>query len=66
MIANVADLSGLDIDDAIEKANVAFQSWKNSSCKLRSDLLKAIGEKLIEHEQDLATIMVMECGKVQC
>ncbi|XP_057302631.1 succinate-semialdehyde dehydrogenase, mitochondrial-like [Hydractinia symbiolongicarpus] len=63
IIANVSDLDEDDVNGAIKSAHVAFQTYKKSSCKYRSEILRKLGQSMQENEHDLATIMTLECGK---
>ena len=52
-----------DAETVINDANKAFQAWKNTSSKVRCDLLKKWFDLIIANKQDLALIMTMEQGK---
>ena len=47
----------------IENANDAFQTWKNTTAKERSVILKKWGDLIVENVEDLAKIMTIEQGK---
>ena len=47
----------------IENANDAFQTWKNTTAKERSVILKKWGDLILENVEDLAKIMTIEQGK---
>ncbi len=49
--------------EAIEAAAVAFTSWKKTTAKERSELLRRWFELMLEHKEDLALIMTLEQGK---
>jgi succinate-semialdehyde dehydrogenase/glutarate-semialdehyde dehydrogenase len=48
---------------AIEAANVALPGWKAKTAKERSVILRRWYELMLEHQQDLATLMTAEQGK---
>lgn len=48
---------------AIEAAQQAFQSWRQTTAKHRAELLRRWYDLLIEHSDDLAHIMTVEQGK---
>ena len=48
---------------AIDDANNAFQTWKNTTAKERSVILKKWGDLIVENADDLAKIMTIEQGK---
>jgi succinate-semialdehyde dehydrogenase / glutarate-semialdehyde dehydrogenase len=48
---------------AIDAAGRAFQSWKKTSAKQRSDLIHRWYELILLHREDLATIITLEQGK---
>ena len=64
LVANVADCDGNDTKKAIDVANNAFQLWKSTSCRERSQLLKDLYECMMSNQKDLATIMAIESGKL--
>ncbi len=49
--------------EAIEAADVAFTSWKKTTAKERSELLRRWFDLMLEHKEDLALIMTLEQGK---
>ncbi|XP_047130624.1 succinate-semialdehyde dehydrogenase, mitochondrial isoform X1 [Hydra vulgaris] len=63
VVANVPDLSEVDIKASISCANEAFHSWQHTSCRYRSDILKKLSSQMLKNEDELATIMTLECGK---
>jgi succinate-semialdehyde dehydrogenase/glutarate-semialdehyde dehydrogenase len=48
---------------AIEAAHVAFLSWRRTTAKARSEILRRWYELMIEHRDDLATLITLEEGK---
>ncbi len=62
----IKDYPALDADGisaAINTAEVAFQTWKNTSFAERAVVLKNLAKSLREHKPQLAELMAMEMGK---
>ncbi|WP_417228010.1 NAD-dependent succinate-semialdehyde dehydrogenase [Amphritea sp.] len=64
VIAKVADLGVIETRYAIEIAEQAMQSWKKMTAKERSVLLRKWFDLVIANQDDLATIMTAEQGKI--
>jgi len=62
-IAEVADCGVEDTKIAIEKAAVAFQSWRQLTGTERGQILRRWYELQLENLDDLATILTIEQGK---
>jgi succinate-semialdehyde dehydrogenase/glutarate-semialdehyde dehydrogenase len=62
-ITSVSDLTAAEVSVAIDVAANAFQSWKLTTAKERSVLLKKWFEIIISNKEELARLMTMECGK---
>ncbi|CAN0075109.1 unnamed protein product [Heterosigma akashiwo] len=52
-----------DIENAIEVARRAQSSWAAKSAKERSTVLKRWNAQIIQHADDIAELMTLECGK---
>ena len=63
IIGNVPKCSISETKKAIDDANNAFQTWKETTAKERSVILKKWGELITENVDDLAKIMTIEQGK---
>ncbi len=63
VITSVPDMDGEDTKMAIQKASVAFNSWKKYTAKERADILRKWYELQIKHLDDLALILTTEQGK---
>jgi len=63
LIDQVADCGKEDALIAIDHASKAFQSWRNTTPKFRSGYLRKIGDLLLEHKEELASLMTKEQGK---
>ncbi|MFP7569518.1 NAD-dependent succinate-semialdehyde dehydrogenase [Marivita sp. S2033] len=62
-IAEVADLSRAQVADAIAAAEVAQKDWAKWTGKERAGVLRKWFDLMIEHQDDLATILTAEQGK---
>ena len=62
-LGSVANLTVADCTNAIDAANQALQSWRNTSVGERSNYVRRIFDLINEHAQEFAEIMTMECGK---
>ncbi|HCK63788.1 MAG TPA: succinate-semialdehyde dehydrogenase (NADP(+)) [Acinetobacter radioresistens] len=62
-IAHVPSVSEQQVVKAVEAADQALQSWKQTTAKERSILLKKWYQLMIEHQEDLAIILSREQGK---
>jgi len=62
-IAHVPSVSEQQVVKAVEAADQALQSWKQTTEKERSILLKKWYQLMIEHQEDLAIILSTEQGK---
>lgn len=63
LIAQVADLSSLDAQHAIESAAIAQPVWAQKTAKERSILLRRWFDLVMENQADLAQILTAEQGK---
>jgi len=63
IIGNVPKCSVSETKKAIDDASNAFQTWKETTAKERSVILKKWGELITENVDDLAKIMTIEQGK---
>ena len=52
-----------DVDDAVRAARKAFQTWSRRPAPERGDILKRIGDLLIERKSEIAFQMTREMGK---
>nr|WP_317056615.1 NAD-dependent succinate-semialdehyde dehydrogenase [Roseovarius sp. W115]MDV2930239.1 NAD-dependent succinate-semialdehyde dehydrogenase [Roseovarius sp. W115] len=63
VIANVADMSRAQVADVIAKAEAAQKDWASWTGKERATVLRRWYELMMEHADDLATILTAEQGK---
>ena len=63
IVGKVPNFTAEETKSVIDHAEKAFQSWKNTTAKERSIILKKWSDLIIEHVDDLAKIMTIEQGK---
>jgi succinate-semialdehyde dehydrogenase / glutarate-semialdehyde dehydrogenase len=63
-IATVPDMSRADVRQAIDAAYAAWPAYRDLTAGERAALLKKWYALILEHKQELATLMTRECGKV--
>ncbi len=63
VIAQVPSVSAKQVEQTVEAAATALQSWKLTTAKERSLLLKKWYQLIMENQEDLATILSTEQGK---
>ena len=64
VIAPVARSGAEDVALAVEAAKKAYNSWRLMPAPRRGEILYRVGQLLIEHKEQLATLMTQEMGKV--
>lgn len=62
-IANVASATEQQVKHAVKAAEQALVTWKLTTAKERSLLLKKWYQLIIENQEDLATLLSLEQGK---
>lgn len=63
VISLVPEMNVDDVEIAISCANDAFQTWKNTTAKERSILLRKWFDLLMKNQNELARIVTLEAGK---
>ncbi len=63
VIAQVPSVTTKQVENAVEAAEQALQSWKLTTAKERSALLKKWYQLIVENQEDLAVILSTEQGK---
>ncbi len=63
LLAELPRLREAETAEAVELAHQAFLTWRHSSAKARSDVLRRWYELIVEHGDDLATLITLEEGK---
>ncbi|WP_010324811.1 NAD-dependent succinate-semialdehyde dehydrogenase [Marinobacterium stanieri] len=62
-LARVANLGAEDAQRAVEAAQQAMGQWRSVTAKEKSSLLRRWFDLVMEHQDDLATLMTAEQGK---
>ncbi|MCP5197196.1 MAG: NADP-dependent succinate-semialdehyde dehydrogenase [Gammaproteobacteria bacterium] len=63
MLGSVPKLSAIEVRQAIAAAQDAFAHWRARTAKERSTLLRRWFNLMLDHQEDLATLMTLEQGK---
>ncbi|MCK4343532.1 MAG: L-glutamate gamma-semialdehyde dehydrogenase [Phycisphaerae bacterium] len=63
IVAKVAQADEQTVNQAVEAAATAFQTWRQVSPLQRADYLSQVGARLQERRFELAALMALECGK---
>ncbi len=63
VLAEVADVGGAGARKAVDAADQAFQSWKKTSVYERARLIQKWNDLILEHADDLGTLITAEMGK---
>lgn len=53
-----------DVDEAVAAAKAAFEKWRLVPAPKRGDILKIVGDKMLERKDEIAHEMTREMGKV--
>ncbi len=53
-----------DVDEAVAAAKAAFEKWRLIPAPKRGDILKVVGDKMLERKDEIAHEMTREMGKV--
>jgi len=62
-IIDVFEADEVDVDAAVDAAEVAFETWSTTDPKIRGQLLLKFADKIEEHLETLAAIESMDNGK---
>ncbi|MGB4661088.1 MAG: aldehyde dehydrogenase family protein, partial [Mobilitalea sp.] len=63
LLAEIADATEQDVDDAVKAARIAFESWGKTTPAQRAAVLNKIADIIDENALYLATIETMDNGK---
>ncbi|XP_041351814.1 succinate-semialdehyde dehydrogenase, mitochondrial-like [Gigantopelta aegis] len=63
VVGVVPDMNADDVDVAVKKAYQAFLSWKETTAKERSDILRRFYDLSCQHQDELAKLITEENGK---
>src|SRR3954451_8183239 len=64
VLFTVAETTPEQADAAIAEAAQAFTMWRTTPAPVRGALVARLGELLVEHKADLATLVTIEAGKI--
>jgi aldehyde dehydrogenase (NAD+) len=64
VLFTVAETSVEQADVAIAEAAQAFTAWRTTPAPVRGALVARLGELLVEHKADVATLVTVETGKI--
>ena len=64
VLFTIAETSPEGADAAIAEAAQAFTSWRSTPAPVRGALVARLGELLVEHKADVATLVTVEAGKI--
>jgi aldehyde dehydrogenase (NAD+) len=64
VLFTVAQTTPEEADAAIAEAAQAFTTWRTTPAPVRGALVARLGELLVEHKADLATLVTIEAGKI--
>src|SRR5436190_3505382 len=53
-----------DVDEAVKAARIAFEKWRLIPAPKRGDVLKVVGDMMLERKDEIAFEMTREMGKV--
>lgn len=63
LIGNVPNMATAETQSAIDAAQQALEGWRALPAQQRAQLLRRWFELMLEHQQDLASLMTLEQGK---
>ena len=63
IIATVPNMGAVETRAAISQAHNAYHNWRNMVAKQRADILRKWYELMLQHREDLATLITLEQGK---
>jgi succinate-semialdehyde dehydrogenase/glutarate-semialdehyde dehydrogenase len=63
LLGEIPDLAENEIEEIIQKAEKAFDTWKEKTAKERAQFLRKWYELVLENKEDLAKILTAEQGK---
>ena len=64
VLFSVVETTAAQTEQAIADAAQAFTTWRVTPAPVRGALVARLGELLIEHKADLATLVTVEAGKI--
>ena len=64
VIKSFTEMTEMQVHEAVEKASIAYESWKKTDYKLRATLLHRVAGLLREKKNLLAKMITLEMGKL--
>jgi aldehyde dehydrogenase (NAD+) len=64
VLFTIAETTSEQAEAAIAEAAQAFTTWRTTPAPVRGALVARLGELLVEHKADLATLVTLEAGKI--
>jgi len=64
VLFTVTETTAEQAEAAIAQAAQAFTTWRTTPAPVRGALVARLGELLVEHKADLATLVTIEAGKI--
>ncbi|ULE33665.1 L-piperidine-6-carboxylate dehydrogenase [Mycobacterium sp. IDR2000157661] len=64
VLFTVAETTARQADAAIAEAADAFSTWRTTPAPVRGALVARLGELLVGHKADIATLVTIEAGKI--
>src|SRR5699024_818350 len=62
-LADIADASEKDVDDAVKAAKEAFKTWGQTTTSQRADILDQIAEIILANQEFLSKVETLDNGK---
>ena len=63
ILGHVPDMGAQETRRAIDAAQAAFPAWAGKTAKERAQVLRRMSDLMLQHQDDLATLMTAEQGK---
>ncbi len=63
VLVNLPRCQEAEVDRAIEAADRAFKTWRHTPAQSRADIIRRWYDLMLEHKDDLATLITLEEGK---
>ena len=64
IVATLPKSGAADVDVAVKAARAAYEKWRLVPAPARGDIMRKIGDLLVQRKEQLATLMTREMGKV--
>ncbi len=64
LIGRFPDSTARDVDAAVRSARRGFDLWSRTPAPVRGDVLRRVGDLLVERKEAIANAMTREMGKV--